>query len=78
MLEHFQSLIVQFHEHEIASNVNIYIVMVTMVVGPIQIHPNEDIKVFNRHQVIDHLNTLLLSMAKTISLERLRGMMKQL
>ena len=27
--------------------------MATMVVGPIQIHPNEDIKVFNKHQVSD-------------------------
>ena len=46
----------------IISNVNINIVIVTMVVGPIQIHLNEDIKVFNKHQVSDHLYTLLLSM----------------
>ena len=35
---------------------------VTMVAGPIQIHPNEDIKVFNKHQVSDHLYTIFLSM----------------
>ena len=39
--------------------------MVTMVVGPIQIHPNEDIKVFNKHRVDDHLYTFLLYMFRT-------------
>ena len=29
--------------------------------SPIQIHPNEDNKVFNKHQVRDHLATLLIS-----------------
>ena len=33
-----------------------------MVCGPIHLYPNEDIKVFNEHQVNDHLYTLLLSM----------------
>ena len=33
-----------------------------MVLGPIQIHPNEDIEVFNKHQVSDSLYTLILSM----------------
>ena len=37
-----------------------------MVVSPIQIHPNKDIGVFNKHQVGDHLHTLLLSMLQTI------------
>ena len=46
----------------IISNVNIEFAMVTMVVGPIQIYPNDDIKVFNKHQVSDHLYTLPLSM----------------
>ena len=33
-----------------------------MVMGPIQIHPNEDIKFFNKHQVSDYLYSILLSM----------------
>ena len=40
--------------------------MVTMVVGPIQINPNKDIEVFNKHQLSDHIYTLLLSMLQTI------------
>ena len=35
---------------------------VTIVCGPIHFYPNDDIKVFNWHQVYDHLYTLLLSM----------------
>ena len=34
--------------------------------GPIQIQPNEDIKVFKKHQESDRFYTLLLSMLKTI------------
>ena len=45
----------------IISNVNIDIAIVIMVVSPIQIHPNEDIKVFDKHQVSDHF--IHLSMA---------------
>ena len=37
-----------------------------MVAGPIQIHPNEDIKVFNKEQVSDNLYILLLSMMTII------------
>ena len=32
-----------------------------MVAGPIQIHPNEDIKVFNKHLLSDPHDTVLLS-----------------
>ena len=46
----------------IISNLSIDIAMVTMVVGPIQIHLNENIKDFNKHQVSEHLYILLLSM----------------
>jgi len=31
-----------------------------MVAGPIHFYPNEDIKVFNKHQVSDHLYSLIL------------------
>ena len=48
----------------IISNVNIDIAMITMVAGPIQIHPNEDINVLNKHQVSDHLYALLLSIER--------------
>ena len=37
-----------------------------MVAGPILFYPNEDIKVFNKHQVSDHLYTLLLSMVEAV------------
>ena len=36
-----------------------------MVAGPIHFYPNEDIKVFNKHQVSDYLYTALLSMFGT-------------
>ena len=36
-----------------------------LVFGSIYFYPNEDIKVFNQHQVNDHLYTLLLSMLLT-------------
>ena len=41
--------------------------MVTMVVGPIQIHPNEHIKVFNKPQVSDNLYILLLYMISSLT-----------
>ena len=40
-----------------------------MGAGPIQHHPNEDIKVFNKHQVSDHHYTLLLSMVPMKTME---------
>ena len=39
---------------------------VTMVCGPINLYPNEDIPVFNQHQVDKHLYALLLSMVAVI------------
>ena len=43
-----------------------------MVAGPIQIHPNEDIKVFHKYQVSDHLYTLHISMVQTNVQRKLR------
>ena len=39
---------------------------VTMVVGPIQVHPNEDIKVFNKHRASYHLYTILCRLLWTM------------
>ena len=63
----FPFVYTSFSRTNIISNVYINIPMVTMVVGPIQIRPNEDIKVFNKHQVSDHLHILLLPMCQYIN-----------